>query len=248
MEVRLPRTKVQQLIAMLEKAVRKPKLELRQAQSLLGHLNFACRVVRVGRAFCRSLGFAIRGAFLPHHHIRLRACVKDLRMWIVFLRDFNGVTMLVEDEDWFWHIQIFSDASGVHGFGVFWDGRWAAEAWPLSWKRAKFRIAFCEFFPLVVALTIWGRFLANRNVIFNVDNQTVVHLVNSQKAKDEKVLKLLRVFLLNCLKFNILFKARHVPGINNDITRFQWQRFRDLAPGADVQKTAIPGELWEVGD
>ncbi|KAJ1179113.1 hypothetical protein NDU88_004349 [Pleurodeles waltl] len=82
-------------------------------------------------------------------------------------------------------------------------------------------------FPRVVALSVWGRFLANRNVIFNVDNQTVVHLVNSQRAKDEK--------------------ARHVPGINNDIadalSRFQWQRFRGLAPGADVQKTAIPGEL-----
>ncbi|KAJ1109655.1 hypothetical protein NDU88_007015 [Pleurodeles waltl] len=250
--VRLPSNKVQQLIAMLEEAVRKPKLVLRQAQSLLGHLNFACKVVRVGRAFCRRLGFAMRGAFLPHHHIRLQACVKeDLRMWIVFLKDFNGVTMLVEEEDWFCHIQIFSDASGAHGFGVFWDGHWAAEAWPESWKRAKFSIAFLEFFPLVVALSVWGRLLANRNVIFNVDNQTVVHLVNSQKAKDEKVLKLLRVFLLCCLKFNILFKARHVPGINNDIadalSRFQWQRFRGLAPGADVQKTAIPGELWDLG-
>ncbi|KAJ1157948.1 hypothetical protein NDU88_010645 [Pleurodeles waltl] len=84
-------------------------------------------------------------------------------------------------------------------------------------------------FPRVVALSVWGRFLANRNVIFNVDNQTVVHLVNSQKAKDEK--------------------ARHVPGINNDIadalSRFQWQRFRGLAQGADIQKTAIPGELCE---
>ncbi|KAJ1201097.1 hypothetical protein NDU88_004912 [Pleurodeles waltl] len=53
----------------------------------------------------------MRGAFLPHHHIRLRSCIKeDLRMWIGFLRDFNGVKMLVEDEDWVWHIQIFSDA------------------------------------------------------------------------------------------------------------------------------------------
>ncbi|KAJ1116218.1 hypothetical protein NDU88_004436 [Pleurodeles waltl] len=43
----------------------------------------------------------MRGAFLPHHHIRLRACVKeDLQMWIGFQRDFNGATMLVEEEDW----------------------------------------------------------------------------------------------------------------------------------------------------
>ncbi|KAJ1088753.1 hypothetical protein NDU88_001908 [Pleurodeles waltl] len=78
----------------------------------------------------------MRGAVLPHHHIRLRAGVKeDLRMWIEFLKDFNGVTMLVDDEDWFWQIQIFSDASGAHGFGLFWDGHWASEAWPARTDR-----------------------------------------------------------------------------------------------------------------
>ncbi|KAJ1099114.1 hypothetical protein NDU88_004218 [Pleurodeles waltl] len=52
-------------------------------------------------------------------------------------------------------------------------------------------------------------------------------------------------------KTDACIQARHVPGINNDIadalSRFQWQRFCGLAPGADVQKTAIPGELWDLG-
>ncbi|KAJ1199412.1 hypothetical protein NDU88_003248 [Pleurodeles waltl] len=66
-------------------------------------VDASIQVVRVGRAFCRRLGFAMQGAVLSHHHIRLRAGVKeDLRMWIGFLKDFNGVTMLVDDEDWFW--------------------------------------------------------------------------------------------------------------------------------------------------
>ncbi|KAJ1137926.1 hypothetical protein NDU88_004320 [Pleurodeles waltl] len=77
MEVRLPREKVQLLISLLEEAVRKPKLELRQAQIILGYLNFACKVIRVGRAFCRRLGFAMRGAVLPYHHIRLRVVSGD---------------------------------------------------------------------------------------------------------------------------------------------------------------------------
>ncbi|KAJ1156477.1 hypothetical protein NDU88_009196 [Pleurodeles waltl] len=172
-------------------------------------------------------------------------------MWIAFLRDFNGVTMLVEDADWFWQVQFFYDAAGAHGFGVFWDGHWAAEAWPTVWKEAHHSIAFLEFFSLVVALSIWGQTLANRNVVFNVDNQTAVNLVNCQKAKDEKVLRLLRLFLLTCLKFSIMFKTRYVPGVNIDIAdalaRLLWRRFRGLAPGADVQKTPVPGALWEMG-
>ncbi|KAJ1155706.1 hypothetical protein NDU88_008435 [Pleurodeles waltl] len=201
--------KVQQLISMLEEAVKKTKLELRQAQALLGHLDFACKVVRVGRAFCRRLGFAMRGAILLHHHIRLKAHIReDLKMWIGFLQEFNGVSMLVEDSEWFWQIQIFSDVPGANGFGLFLDGHWAAEAWPAGWEKANHSIAFLEFFPLVVALVVWGPYLANRNVVFNVDNQTVVSLVNSQKAKDVRVLKLLQIFPLHCLKVNVMFKAR----------------------------------------
>ncbi|KAJ1098683.1 hypothetical protein NDU88_003790 [Pleurodeles waltl] len=71
--------------------------------------------------------------------------------------------------------------------------------------------------------------------------------VESQRAKDEKVLKLLRVFLLKCLQFNVLFKARYVPGVNNDLadalSRFQWQRFRGLAPGADVVSRDLMGAV-----
>ncbi|KAJ1202754.1 hypothetical protein NDU88_006551 [Pleurodeles waltl] len=37
--------KVQLLIELLEEAVQKPKLELRKVQRLLGHLNFACKVI-----------------------------------------------------------------------------------------------------------------------------------------------------------------------------------------------------------
>ncbi|KAJ1098123.1 hypothetical protein NDU88_003239 [Pleurodeles waltl] len=47
-------------------------------------------------------------------------------------------------------------------------------------------------------------------------------------------------------------QAKYVPGVNNDVadalSRFQWQRFRGLAPGADVLKTAVPRELWELGE
>ncbi|KAJ1098672.1 hypothetical protein NDU88_003779 [Pleurodeles waltl] len=39
---------------------------------------------------------------------------------------------------------------------------------------------------------------------------------------------------------------------NNDLadalSRFQWQRFRGLAPGADVLKTAVPRELCQLGE
>ena len=44
-----------------------------------------------------------------------------------------------------------------------------------------------------------------------------------------------RKLVLSCLKHNILFRARHVPGIHNNLadslSRLQIQRFQQLAPG-----------------
>ncbi|KAJ1192727.1 hypothetical protein NDU88_002033 [Pleurodeles waltl] len=68
-----------------------------------------------------------------------------------------------------------------------------------------------------------------------VDNLAVVQVINRQSARDTQVLKLLRVVVLQCLRCDILFRARHVTGVNNDIadalSRSQWERFHGLVGG-----------------
>jgi len=48
---------------------------------------------------------------------------------------------------------------------------------------------------------------------------------------------LVRFLVLISMKHNFLVRAHHVPGVYNEIadalSRFQVQRFRELAPGAD---------------
>ena len=55
---------------------------------------------------------------------------------------------------------------------------------------------------------------------------------------------LVRFLVLISMKHNFLVRARHVPGVNNEIadalSRFQVQRFRELAPGADQAPCTIP--------
>ncbi|KAJ1161042.1 hypothetical protein NDU88_001530 [Pleurodeles waltl] len=50
-----------------------------------------------------------------------------------------------------------------------------------------------------------------------VDNLAMVQVINRQSTRDTQVLKLLRVFVLQCLRHDIYFRARHVHGADNDI-------------------------------
>ena len=83
--------------------------------------------------------------------------------------------------------------------------------------------------------------------VFRTDNIAVVHIINSQSSRCDKIMQLVRKFVCRCLMHNIWFKAVHVPGVLNDIadslSRFQIERFRMLAPGSDPIMTQIPENL-----
>ena len=55
LEARLPIDKVIKCRTLLTTALGHNKMTLREIQSLIGVLNFACRVVKPGRAFLRRL-------------------------------------------------------------------------------------------------------------------------------------------------------------------------------------------------
>ncbi|KAJ1117254.1 hypothetical protein NDU88_005454 [Pleurodeles waltl] len=172
-------------------------------------------------------------------------------MWVTFLDSFNGIPLQVWRERE-WDAQLFSDAAGSSGFGLYWEGRWCAEEWPSEWKGGGRSIAFLEFFLLIVAVCLWGWELSHSRVLFRVDNLAVVQMVNRQSAREAGLLQLLRVFVLHCLRHDIQFSAKHVPGVHNDIadalSRSQWERFHGLTTGVALRRIRMPKALWRVGE
>ena len=66
-------------------------------QSLMGLLNHACKVVRLGRLFLRRMLHHTEAttAPRPHHLIRLNASFRaDLQWWRTFVAEWNGVYIL----------------------------------------------------------------------------------------------------------------------------------------------------------
>lgn len=89
--------------------------------------------------------------------------------------------------------------------------------------------------------------MANRRVAFYTDNAAIVDIINRQTSKHPLVMILVRDLVLTALKHNILFRARHIPGVHNTgadyISRFQVEQFKQISPGADDLPTLVPAHL-----
>ena len=71
MEAGLPHDKIHKYTALIWQFLRRKKVPLQELQSLLGLLNFACPVVKPGRAFLKRLIDLTLGIRSAHHLIRL---------------------------------------------------------------------------------------------------------------------------------------------------------------------------------
>jgi hypothetical protein len=247
MEARLPHDKIEKIRKALHSAKCRKKMTLKELQSLIGLLNFACCVVVPGRAFLRRLISLTIGVSKPHFRIRINAQSRlDLNAWCEFIDNFNGRSMFLADK---WQnsrkLNLYTDAAGKFGFGAVFGTKWFYGSWD-DINLQEFNITFKELFPIVIAVEAWGHVLANKSILFHSDNIAVVEIINKNSSKDVSVMCLVRRLVLACLRHNILFKAEHIPGILNTLpdllSRLQVQKFLELAPYMDRLPITIPNQ------
>ena len=151
------------------------------------------------------------------------------------------------------NIELFTDSVGGHnkGFGIYFQGKWAQICWPKERvENGTLKdITFLELFPVVVSIYIWGSFLKNKKIVFNIDNQSFV-IINKKNSKSARVMSLVRILVLTTLENNIMIKAEHIPWKFNkmadSLSRCDFQRFRSICPAADREGIEIPDHLWRL--
>ena len=247
METRLPKDKVDKAIGLLHKYSKKRTITLQQLQSLLGFLSFCCKVVQPGRCFLRRLTNLTIGVSNPRHWITLKASGRaDLAAWLQFLKTFNRATMFIR-EIWLSNniLHLYTDAAAASGFGAVLGTRWLHGAFPAKWKILN--ITFLELYPIAIAVAIWGHLLKNHSIMFHTDNAALVFVINKQSSSHPHIMHALRQLIIACMRYNINFRAQHIPGqfnqISDALSRFHLQKFRALAPHCQPVPTAIPQYL-----
>ena len=247
MIARLPQDKLVKAQSELTQLLLKKKVTLHQLQSVIGFLNFACLVVKPGRAFLRRLIDLTKGLKKPHHHVRLtREARRDIKAWLFFVQHHNGISILMRQTWSSSHkLALFTDSAKSSGFAAVFGNNWVASTWDQDVER--YHITLLEMYPIILALYIWGPILKNKCILFFTDNSAVADILNDQTSKDPSIMVLVRQFVLLSMKYNILFKLKHIPGHQNKLadalSRSQIEYAFSLQTSLHVHPEPVPQHL-----
>ena len=137
--------------------------------------------------------------------------------------------------------QVSLDAAGSLGYGEIFNAQWFCGAW--SMEQRSLSTVYKELFPIVLAATLWG----SQWVEFLYVNESVVAVLKSGSSRDQHLMGLLRHLSLLAIRHSFMLTASSVDGKANPVTdslsRFQFQRFRRLAPQTDLTPCVISESL-----
>ncbi|XP_010774836.1 uncharacterized protein [Notothenia coriiceps] len=246
MEASLPTDKLQRIRDITKSFCEQQVITKQQLLSLLGHLNFAMRIIPQGRSFISRLLDTASAVENLHDHVFLdEGCRSDLRFWSLLLAHWNGVTFFYDDlvysSD---SMRFFTDAAPSVGFGGFFQGEWFAGSWPPSFPSHASSSALHEIFPIAVACHVWGHLWPRKRISVLCDNQSVVGIINKARSPCRDIMPFMRSITWSSITHNFLISARHVPGhlnsVADSLSRFHFQTFRNLCPEASAQPVRIP--------
>ena len=187
-----------------------------------------------------------------HHHVNLNLENRlDLTVWKtffqnpnVFVRPFMDFGEVTSDE-----IDMYSDASGVQGFGAYCCQEWTYGLWPESFLKQKSpSINYLELFGLTVGVILWIKKFKNRAVTLFCDNTSVRDMVNANSMRAKNSMALLRLVITECLVHNVKLKVKYVRlehnGKADALSRNQLDRFRQLGPDMNEFLELVSTALW----
>ena len=213
MTLSLPTNKLESIQSALASWRNKPRASKRQLQSLVGKLSHAAHVVRGGRTFLRRMFNTLRALKRPNHKTRITgALLQDIVWWQEFMPSFNGISACIPSWD---AVSIMSDACDVGG-GVFSEGslyytNWAADYPDLEEEHINHKEA------AVAALGVirFAQFYTNKTLNLYIDNQCAVSIINKCSSTCDPLMTILRKMFWTTSKYNIIVKARYLPGTLN---------------------------------
>ena len=205
---------------------------VRRLQSLLGKLSFASTVLPGARPFLRRIIDLCKGSGKVWLGQPFR---EEVRYWRLHMSSWNGLCR--------WRAPsasplVFASDASTSGFaygleqcpahqlqslessfvpGTVRVGVWSAQNGDLQRQQSSRAIQWGEFFCTVAAAVEYGPRLRNQHVVFVIDNQSDVAVLNRLRTREARVAQLLRALCDHSLRYNFTFAAVlvHRAGVDN---------------------------------
>ena len=247
----VPEDKRLKAMSLLNWATQQRTVMIKFVQKLTGTLNFLCKAIIPGRTFTRMMYKKLKTTdakgrkLKQYHHIALdRSFKQDCLIWKQFLVD-NIPSFLCRpfvDLDLDTHatkLAFFTDAllNKKFGIGGVFGNRYFYGQWPEHFiEDENPSIEFAELLALVAGILTWGedKKLRNTRVVIFCESTSVKSMVNNLTTGCEKCMKLIRLLVLNGLKYNRRVFVEYVKSKNNyladPLSRMDFTSFWRKAP------------------
>ena len=162
---------------------------------------------------------------------------KDLAWFNTFLDQYNGVTFYEQPKPDF-HVALDACLTGMGGH--FGSMVYALEI-PFGFKN--YNIAHLEILNIIVASKIWADHWADKSVNILCDNEAVVEVLKTGKARDMCLATCARNIWLIAAIFNINFSFSHIPGKSNIVADLL-SRWTKIPNNTTKLQNLVPNYLW----
>jgi hypothetical protein len=239
--LRISTARQAELTELLTDFLHRPWASRRRLESLLGKLSFAATVLPGARPFLRRIIDTLCSR--PTGRIRLQGSFRsDVRYWLGHMASWNGRALWRRSTSTPF---VFGSDASTTGFayglessptdahlpasmqcGAIRVGIWSQSAGHLLRQSSSSTIQWGEFFCPLAAAAEYGALLANSHVVFVIDNESDVHIINRGRTRDPAVAILLRALCDTANRHNFSFSAVHRSGAAN--TLMDWASRPDL--------------------
>ncbi|KAL0148448.1 hypothetical protein M9458_056258 [Cirrhinus mrigala] len=218
----LPSEKVQRISLLLSNYLLADRCTKQQLLALLGHLNYAIRIIPQGKSFLSHLLSKVTSIPSLHDKVTLdEGCKMEMHLWQQFLSSWNGISFFYNDyvsqpED----IQLYTDAAPSTGFGGYYSGRWFASEWPpefshLAQQSDSPSSTLFEIYPVIIAAILWGHEWSKHIILIHSDNSAVVDIINKGRSRSPTIMQFIRRLTLISAQNQFLIRAAHIPEVQD---------------------------------
>lgn len=229
--------RVHEIMHILDKWRFKSHATKKDMQKLIGKLQFIAKCVRPGRVFiARMLRWMHKMS--DHEYRRIDNQTRaDIKWWYYMIPRHSSVSVI-------WHLQvetadkeIASDAN-LEGCGAHSETHFFHCLFPQKIMNITNNIAQRELLTIAASLKVFGSQIRGKKVTFLCDNQASVACVNSGRAKDDFMQKVLREIAFLSAMGDFLIRTRYIDTRSNrpaDIL----SRWKDIPDGNTEFKLSI---------